>query len=105
MDAWPRNFTPTIMERTKLKGGKKRGWKGGLIPEYLTKDYMLKLMGSICVCCQNSLKDYMLEFIERLYAGIDGFNVCVLRELSDSLSAGVVTACVVCVHAKMWVGQ
>jgi hypothetical protein len=28
-----------------------------------------------------------------------------LLELSDSLSAGVVTACVVCVHAKMWVGQ
>jgi hypothetical protein len=51
MDAWPRNFTPTVMERTKLKGGKKRGWKGDLIPEYLTKDYMLKLMGSICVCC------------------------------------------------------
>jgi hypothetical protein len=51
MDAWPRNFTPTIMERTKLKGGKKRGWKGDLIPEYLTKDYMLKLMCSICVCC------------------------------------------------------
>ena len=47
----------------------------------------------------------MLEFIERLYAGIDGFNVCVLLELSDSLSAGVVTTCVVCVHAKMWVGQ
>jgi hypothetical protein len=23
MDAWPRNFTPTVMERTKLKGGTK----------------------------------------------------------------------------------
>jgi len=47
----------------------------------------------------------LLEFIERLYAGIDGFNVCVLLELSDSLCAGIVTTCVVCVHAKIWVGQ
>jgi hypothetical protein len=47
----------------------------------------------------------LLEFIERLYAGIDGFNVCVLLELSDSLCAGVVTTYVVCVHAKMCVGQ
>ena len=23
IDAWPRNFTPTVMERTKLKGGTK----------------------------------------------------------------------------------
>ena len=27
----------------------------------------------------------LLEFIERLYAEIDGFNVCVLLELSDSV--------------------
>jgi hypothetical protein len=47
----------------------------------------------------------LLEFIERLYAGINGFNVCVLLELSNSLCAGVVTAYVVCVHAKMCVGQ
>jgi hypothetical protein len=47
----------------------------------------------------------LLEFIERLYAGIDGFNVCVLLEHSDSLCAGVVTACVMCVHAKICVGQ
>jgi hypothetical protein len=63
----------------------------------LTKDYMLKLM--VLVVC------ILLEFIERLYAGIDGFNACVLLELSDSLCAGVVTTCVVCVHAKMCVGQ
>ena len=47
----------------------------------------------------------LLEFIERLYVGIDGFNVCVLLEHSDSLCAGVVTACVMCVHAKICVGQ
>jgi len=47
----------------------------------------------------------MLEIVERLYAEIDGFNVCVLLELSDSLCAGVVTTCVMCVHAKMCVGQ
>jgi hypothetical protein len=47
----------------------------------------------------------MLEIVERLYAEIDGFNVCVLLELSDSLCSGVVTACVMCVHAKMCVGQ
>jgi len=29
--------------------------------------------------------------------------VCVLLELSDSWYAGIVTACEVCVHAKMWV--
>jgi hypothetical protein len=46
----------------------------------------------------------LLEIVERLYAEIDGFNVCVLLELSDSLCAGVVTACVMCVHAKMCVG-
>ena len=45
----------------------------------------------------------LLEFIKRLCAEIDGFNVCVLLELSDSLYVGVVTACVVCVHAKMCV--
>jgi len=33
------------------------------------------------------------------------FNVCVLLELSDSVYAGVITACVVCVHAKMCVVQ
>jgi hypothetical protein len=46
----------------------------------------------------------LLEIVERLYAEIDGFNVCVLLELSDSLCVGVVTACVMCVHAKMCVG-
>jgi hypothetical protein len=59
----------------------------------------------MCVFCWNLLKDYMLEIVERLYAEIDGFNVCVLLELSDSLCAGVVTTCVMCVHAKMCVGQ
>jgi hypothetical protein len=33
------------------------------------------------------------------------FNVCVLLELSDSVYVGVVTACVVRVHAKMCVVQ
>jgi hypothetical protein len=47
----------------------------------------------------------LLEFIERLYAVIDGSNVCVLLELNDSVYAGVVTACVVRVHAKMCVVQ
>jgi hypothetical protein len=47
----------------------------------------------------------LLEIVERLYATIDGFNVCVLLELNDSLFAGVVTACVMCVHAKMCVRQ
>ena len=42
----------------------------------------------MCVFCWNLLKDYMLEIVERLYAEIDGFNVCVLLELSDSLCAG-----------------
>ena len=28
MGAWPRNFTPTVMERTKLKGGTKNGLNG-----------------------------------------------------------------------------
>jgi hypothetical protein len=81
----------------------------------LLKDYVLKLMVSVCV---------LLEFIERLYAVIDGFScvcsarillkdyvlklmvsMCVLLELSDNVYAGVVTACVVCVHAKMCVVQ
>jgi hypothetical protein len=43
----------------------------------------------------------VLEFIERLGAEIDGFNVFVMLELSDSVYAGVITACVVCVNAKM----
>jgi len=47
----------------------------------------------------------LLGFVEGLCAEIDGFNVCVLMELSDSLYAGVVTTCVVCVHAKMCVLQ
>jgi hypothetical protein len=47
----------------------------------------------------------LLGFVEGLCAEIDGFNVCVLLELSDSVYAGVVTACVVCVHAKMCVVQ
>jgi hypothetical protein len=38
----------------------------------------------------------LLGFVEGLCAEIDGFNVCVLLELSDSLYVGVVTACVVC---------
>jgi hypothetical protein len=29
MDAWPRNFTPSVVERTKLKGGTKKGLNGG----------------------------------------------------------------------------
>ena len=65
----------------------------------------------------------LLEVIERLYVVIDGFqcvcsvgillkdyvlklmvSMCVfLLELSDNVYAGVVTACVVCVHAKMCV--
>jgi hypothetical protein len=48
---------------------------------------------------------FLLVFVEGLYAEIDGFNVCVLLELSDSVYAGVVTALVVCVHAKMCVVQ
>ena len=47
----------------------------------------------------------LLQFIERLCAEIDGFNLCVLLELSDSLYVGVVTPYVVCVHAKMCVVQ
>ena len=47
----------------------------------------------------------LLGFVEGLCAGIDGFNMCVLLELSDSLYAGVVTTCVVCVHAKICVVQ
>jgi hypothetical protein len=47
---------------------------------------MLKLMVfKVCI---------LLEFVERLYARIDGFNMCVLLELSDGLCAGVVTTCV-----------
>jgi hypothetical protein len=39
MDAWPRNFTLIVKERTKQNGGiKKQGWMGDLIPEYLTKE-------------------------------------------------------------------
>jgi hypothetical protein len=63
----------------------------------LLKDYVLKLMVSMCVFCW--------DFVEGLCAEIDGFNVCVLLELSDSVYVGVVTACVVCVHAKMCVEQ
>jgi len=47
----------------------------------------------------------LLEFIERLYAIIDGFNVFVLLEPSGSVYARVVTACVVRVNAKMCVVQ
>jgi hypothetical protein len=45
------------------------------------------------------------DFVEGLGVEIDGFNVCVLLELSNSVYAGVVTAYVVCVHAKMCVVQ
>ena len=45
------------------------------------------------------------DFVEGLGAQIDGFNVCVLLELSDSVYAGVVTACVVPVHAELCVVQ
>jgi len=31
----------------------------------------------------------MLEFVERLYAGIDGFNVCVLLEFVERLYATI----------------
>jgi len=41
------------------------------------------------------------DFVEGLGAEIDGFNVFVLLELSDSVYACVVTACVVCINAKM----
>ena len=37
------------------------------------------------------------DFVEGLGGEIDGFNVCILLELSDSVYAGVVKACVVCV--------
>jgi hypothetical protein len=47
----------------------------------------------------------LLRFVEGLCVEIDGFNVCVLLELSDNLYAGVVTTCVVCVHAKICVVQ
>jgi len=47
----------------------------------------------------------LLEIVERLYAEINGFNVCVLLEHSDSLCDWVVTACVMCVHVKICVGQ
>jgi len=39
----------------------------------------------------------LLEFVERLYAGIDGFNVCILLELSDSLYVGLLQHVYVCV--------
>jgi hypothetical protein len=54
----------------------------------LLTDYMLELMVSMCMFCWNLLKDYMLklmvfnvcvllEFVERLYAEIDGLQcVC-----------------------------
>jgi hypothetical protein len=51
----------------------------------------------MCVLCW--------DFVIGLCAEIDGFNVCVLLELSDSVYGGVVIACVVCVHAKMCVVQ
>jgi hypothetical protein len=47
------------------------------------------------VSCWKLLKEYMLKLMD--------FNVCVLLELSDSWYAGIVTACEVCVHAKIWV--
>jgi len=47
----------------------------------------------------------LLGFVEGLCAEIDGFNVCVMLELSDSVYTGVVTVCVVCVHDKMCVVQ
>jgi len=47
----------------------------------------------------------LLGFVEGLCAEIDGFNVCVLLELGDTLYAGVVTACMVCVHAELCVVQ
>jgi hypothetical protein len=70
-------------------------------------------MVSMCVFCWDFVEGFgvvidgfnvcvLLEFIERLGAEIDGFNVFVLLELSDSVYAGVVTACVVRVNAKMY---
>jgi hypothetical protein len=47
----------------------------------------------------------LLGFVEGLCDEIYGFNVCFLLELSDSLYVGVVTACMVCLHAKMCVVQ
>ena len=55
MDAWPRNFTPTVMEITKLKGGTKTGLDGGPNSKIFNK---------------------------RLNAEIDGFNVCMLLEFT-----------------------
>jgi hypothetical protein len=45
------------------------------------------------------------DFVKGFGAEIDGFNVCVLLELSDSVYVGVVTACVVRVHAELCVVQ
>jgi len=82
----------------------------------LTKDCVLKWMVfNVCILLKFIERLYVgidgfnvcvvLEIVGRLYAEIDGFNVCVLLELSDSLFAGVVTACVICVHAKICVRQ
>jgi hypothetical protein len=64
--------------------------------EFIERLYAV-IDGFQCVFCW--------DFVEGLCAEIDGFNVCVLLELSASVYAGVVTACVVCVHAKMCVVQ
>ena len=62
----------------------------------LLKDYVLKLMVfDVCILC-NLLKDYVLKLM---------VSMCVLLELSDNLYVGVVTLCVVCVHAKKCVVQ
>jgi hypothetical protein len=47
-------------------------------------------------CVLKLLNKYMLKLVVSRCE-------CVLLELSDSWYAGIVTACEVCVHAKMWV--
>ena len=43
MDTWPRNFTPTVKERDKLKGGKKMGLNEGLNSKIFNKTHIAKL--------------------------------------------------------------
>jgi hypothetical protein len=74
----------------------------------LLKDYMLELMVSMCVFCWNLLTDYMrklivfnvcvlLEFVERLYAEIDGFqSVFYWNLLKEYMLELMVSMCVFC---------
>jgi len=72
------------------------GFNVCVLLEFIERLYAV-IDGFQCVFCW--------DFVEGLCAEIDGFNVCVLLELSDSVYTGVVTACVVCVHAKMCIVQ